>query len=184
MAKITFEETPLTGLRVLRLDRFSDARGWLARLYCQNEMEAFGEPDKIAQVNLTETKNKGAIRGLHFQKPPKLENKIIFCIGGQVFDVVVDLRKDSSSFMGKFSIELSGQDSIGLFVPSGLAHGFQALTDDCRLLYFHTDYFDPSCDAGLNPFDPLLNIQWPLRCTTISEKDKSQSFIPKNFKGI
>jgi dTDP-4-dehydrorhamnose 3,5-epimerase len=136
------------------------------------------------QQNQSVTLNKGSIRGMHYQLPPFEEIKLIRCVQGSIFDVVVDIRKDSPTFLKHFSIELSAHNNILLYVPMGFAHGFQTLTDNCTVLYNHSQIYQPGFESGLMYNDPLLNINWPLTINTVSNRDNNHPLINNNFKGI
>ena len=121
---------------------------------------------------------------MHFQVKPFSEDKLVTCILGEIFDVVIDIRLDSPTFLGHHSQILSSKNSKSLLIPAGFAHGFQALSDDCHILYLHSENYSPDYEKGLNPMDPNLNIKWPLFVEEISEKDKTNPFIDTNFVGI
>ena len=161
-----------------------DIRGSFQRIFCEQEFFK-GMPNlHIKQVNLSYTKGVGTIRGFHFQYPPFSEIKIISCIKGRVFDVAVDLRTNSKTFLNWFGIELSAENFKSLIIPEGFAHGFQTLTDDCELLYMHTNYFNADAEGGVHFQDPKISVKWPLPSLNISIRDQSHSFIDSNFKGI
>ncbi len=159
-----------------------DSRGFLSRLFCTEELESIGF-DGLAQVNHTFTKSKGTIRGLHFQHPPFAEKKLVTCIRGEVWDVIVDIRKNSASFMKSYSINLSEENRFSLLVPEGFAHGFQTLTDNVELVYMHSKAYNSDYEDGLNPFDQKLNILWPESVSVVSERDMGHEDI-SDFKGI
>lgn len=162
----------------------ADARGFFARFYCADEFRAAGLNKPIAQINHTLTRSKGAVRGLHFQHPPHAETKLVSCLSGAVFDVAVDLRADSPSFLHWHGEILSVENHRSLLIPEGYAHGFQTLTEDCELLYLHTAPFYPEAEGALNVTDPALTIQWPLPVSDLSERDRSHPFIDTHFSGI
>ena len=136
-----FTETILKGSYVIELNAFTDERGWFARTYCKKEFNAIGHHDEWVQMNHSVTKNKGAIRGMHFQLPPFSEIKLVRCIAGTVYDVVVDLRKNSATFLQWFGVELSAQNKKMIYIPAGFAHGFQTLSNDCELIYHHSQFY-------------------------------------------
>ena len=163
-----------------------DERGYNERVFCIYEFNNIFKFNKnIVQVNRSLSKNRGTIRGCHFQMPPFLETKIIFCTKGRLFDVGVDLRKNSETYLKYFSLELSPENKKFLIVPDGFAHGFQTLEENTEIFYLVTQRYSPSHDNGINPFDPLVNIKWPLKCSNISDKDKQKEFISEiDFSGL
>ena len=179
-----FTPSPLQGSYVIALEPFRDERGWFARYYCKDEFEHIGHQKEWVQLNHSTTYKKGSVRGMHFQKPPYGEIKMVRCIAGIVFDVIVDLRKNSPTFLNWFGAELSAENKKMLYIPIGFAHGFQCLTDDCQLLYHHTEFYTPDAEAGARYDDPRLNIEWPLEVSMISERDAAHPFLDKNFEGI
>ena len=181
---MNFIETELKGSYLIDLEPKSDERGFLNRLFCQKIFKKIIKDKKICQINHTYTKVKGTIRGIHFQKPPFAETKIIFCLKGKIWDVIIDLRKGSPTFLRNFTFPLSDRIPRCLFVPEGFAHGFQTLTDDCEMLYFHTAEYNQKFESGLNAFDPIVNIKWPKQLTCISKKDNNLKILESNFKGI
>jgi len=180
----TFLDTALSGLIKIERKVIEDNRGYFSRSYCREELAELGCNDPISQANYTITKKMGSIRGMHFQYPPYSEEKIITCLRGIVIDVVVDIRKDSPTFLQWHAEELSEDNYTSLYVPSGFAHGFQTLTNNCQLLYFHTNSYVPESEGSLNPFDPMVNIEWPLKVSEISERDSNTPNIYSTFRGI
>jgi len=172
-------ETPLQGLNILQPKRLGDHRGYLERMYCTADLEALLGSRSIAQINRTFTEKTGTVRGMHFQLPPHAEMKFVTCLKGEVFDVAVDLRTDSPTYLEWHAEILSGENHKILVIPEGFAHGFQAQSDNCEMLYFHTAAYHPSAESGLNPRDPALAIDWPLAVSEISERDASHPFISK-----
>ena len=177
-------DTQLTGLKIIQRKPIEDARGFLSRFFCAEEFNEFGFGKPISQINHTLTRHKGAVRGLHYQKPPHAEIKLVSCLKGEVFDVAVDLRKNSSTFLHWHSEVLSESNQRSLLIPEGFAHGFQALTEDCELIYLHTAPYIKDAEAALNVRDSKLNITWPLSIAEISERDGSHPMIKENFEGI
>ena len=184
MARMDFFNTPLTGLMVVQRKRIEDARGFLSRFYCAEEFRHAGLNKPISQINHTLTRQKGTVRGLHYQKPPHTENKVVSCLGGEIFDVAVDLRKNSPTFLHWHGEVLSAQNQRSLLIPEGFAHGFQALTEDCELIYLHTALYVQEAEAALNVTDTRLEIIWPLAITELSDKDRSYPMITPDFEGI
>ena len=176
--------TPINGVLVIESERFSDQRGSFSRLFCDQELGLVLDNRKIVQINLSKTQKRGSIRGMHFQFPPHAEMKLIRCLKGQVFDVAVDLRKDSKTFLQWYAQILSPEKNNVLVIPEGCAHGFQTLEEDTELLYIHTSHYEPKHEGGVQFDDPILNIKWPMVYTDISERDKKHSMINKIFSGI
>jgi len=179
-----FVETPLAGAYTVELEPFLDERGLFARTFCQKEFARIGFDKQIVQINQSITTQKGTIRGMHYQHPPVCEIKIVRCIRGAVFDVMVDLRAGSSTFLQWYGMELSKDNMRLLYIPEGFGHGFQALTDNAELIYFVSTFYSPVHERGLKYDDPALSIDWPLPTSIISAKDKSYPLIDNNFKGI
>ena len=169
-----------------RLDRniIADHRGFLTRIWCSEELAELGWKSPIAQINHTSTKKEGTVRGLHYQIYPHKEAKLVSCIRGAVWDVAVDLRKKSPTFLRWHGEEISAKNGNAMLIPEGMAHGFQALTADVEIIYCHSTAYAPDFERGLNPRDPLLAIDWPKNIVEISEKDKRQQMLTTNFKGI
>jgi dTDP-4-dehydrorhamnose 3,5-epimerase len=181
---MTFTPTLLPGSFVIDLSPFKDDRGWFARVYCKNEFKAIGHDKEWVQLNHSVTNAKGTVRGMHYQLPPFREIKMVRCIAGAVFDVIVDLRRDSATFLQWFGTELSAENKRMLYIPEGFAHGFQTLTADCELLYHHTAFYTPAAEAGVRYNDPKINIQWPLPVSGLSERDARHPLLDDNFNGI
>lgn len=182
MNKFNENETPFNGLFTITKNIIGDDRGYLERLYCTEELLSWGNR-KVAQVNRTFTEKRGTIRGLHFQKPPFLEAKLICCLAGAVMDVALDLRLGSITFGQVFIIELEAEKHNAVLIPEGFAHGFQTLTPAVEMLYFHSEVYSSSHESGINVFDESLKINWQLPCTQISDRDKSFKIFGE-FEGI
>ena len=161
-----------------------DTRGFLSRLFRADELAAAGWKKPIAQINHTSTARRGTVRGMHFQRPPHAEMKLVTCIRGEVWDVAVDLRRGSSTFLHWHAEQLSAQNRCALLIPEGFAHGFQTLTDDVELLYCHSESYTPAAEAGLHPHDPAMAISWPLPVTELSARDGQHPLLTAAFKGI
>jgi dTDP-4-dehydrorhamnose 3,5-epimerase len=169
---------------VVQRRRLEDSRGFFSRLYCAAEMTAAGVHKPLAQINQTLTRLKGTVRGMHFQRPPHAETKIVSCLAGEIFDVAVDLRRGSPTFLRWHGEILSPGNQRSLFIPEGVAHGFQALADDCELLYLHTEAFYPESEAAVHAEDPRLAIHWPLTISAMSDRDRSHAMLTATFDGI
>jgi dTDP-4-dehydrorhamnose 3,5-epimerase len=161
-----------------------DARGFLARLFCAEELAPLGWYGPIAQINHTYTERQGTVRGMHYQNPPHSEMKLVTCLRGQVWDVAVDLRIDSPTYLQWHAQLLSAENHCSYLIPAGFAHGFQALTNGVELLYCHSMPYTPSADAGVHALDPHLAIAWPQPITCMSERDRSHRQIDTTFKGV
>lgn len=179
-----FTETILKGSYEITLTPHGDSRGWFARTYCKKEFEQVGHQQEWVQLNHSFSSQKGTVRGMHFQQAPFTEIKMLRCIAGSVYDVIIDLRKDSPTFLKWFGTELSAQNKKMLYIPAGFAHGFQTLTDDAELIYHHTEFYTPSAEAGIRYNDNAINIAWPLAVSEISERDTGHPLIDSTFKGL
>ena len=177
-------DKPLRDLKLIERKPIGDDRGYLERLFCAEEMQLLTSGKCIAQINHTLTARCGTVRGLHFQYPPYAEIKFVSCLRGQVFDVAVDLRQGSSTFLQWHAEILSGDNHKTLVIPEGFAHGFQAMQDDCEMLYLHTSAYQPSHEGGLSAKDPRLDIRWPCEITEWSERDASHSLLSADFVGL
>ncbi len=180
--KICF--TPIYGLYEIQTTSTGDDRGRFTRLFCEEELASIRPSLHFTQINLSETRGLGTVRGLHYQTPPMAEAKLIRCLRGRVFDVAVDLRTGSPTFLRWHALELADDNDSAIFIPEGFAHGFQALTDEVQLLYMHTAPWNPACEAGLRYDDPRLAIAWPSPATTISERDRNHAFTDDTFAGV
>jgi dTDP-4-dehydrorhamnose 3,5-epimerase len=179
-----FKPTPLSGSYEIEMTPFKDERGWFGRFYCKEEFTSIGHDKEWVQMNHSFTVLKGSLRGMHFQKPPYGEIKMVRCIAGKVFDVIVDLRKDSPTFLKWTAIELSAEKMNLVYIPAGFAHGFQTLENNCELIYFHSEFYRPDAESGLKYDDPAIGIEWPVDVVQISARDRNHSPIDNNFKGI
>lgn len=184
MSRFTILDTPIAGLKIIERQQLGDNRGFLSRLFCAEELAAAGWRKPIAQINHTGTKKLGTVRGMHFQRSPHVEMKLVSCLRGAIWDVAVDLRAGSPSFLQWHAEKLSADNRRALLIPKGFAHGFQTLTDDCELLYLHSVAYAPDAETGLNPKDPILSITWPLAITELSTRDAQHLMLDNLFKGI
>ena len=181
--KLNITSTSFENLFIIEPNTFHDERGSFSRVFCENELHDIFDL-QIKQVNHSITKQKGTVRGLHFQYEPNSEVKMVKCIKGAIYDVVVDIRKNSPTFLKTFSIELSKKNQKMLCIPKGFAHGFQTLEDETELLYFHSSIYAPLNEDAINIKDPLLDIKWPLNIINLSKRDESHAFLTEDFKGI
>lgn len=174
----------LAGLVIAESTPHSDERGAFARLFCDKELSEVLGSRKIVQVNHSRTSRVGAVRGLHFQLPPSAEMKLVRCLKGRVWDVAVDLRRHSPTFLHWYGEELTPANARMMVIPEGFAHGFQVLEADSELLYLHTACYTPAVEGGLRYDDPRLGITWPLAVTDLSARDANHPLIDVNFQGI
>ena len=175
---------PLSGLRLIRRKQMGDARGYLERLFCARELAEAGWTDPIAQINQTYTAKSGTVRGMHFQYPPHAEKKLVMCMHGRVYDMAIDIRKGSPTFLKWHGQLLTPEASNALLIPEGFAHGFQALTPDVEMLYCHSEFYAPENESGICPNDPFVNIAWPMEIADISDRDKSHPMLNETFEGV
>ena len=179
-----FTEIPLKDAFIINSEPLIDSRGMFERIFCKNEFNKIGLKREIVQINHSLTKKSGSIRGMHYQIPPFAEIKMVRCIKGSVFDVIVDIRKCSETFLKWQGEILSSENMKIIYIPEGFAHGFQTLEDDCELLYFHTEFYNKNYERTIRHNDPLINIKWKIDITEISEKDKNYPLLNKNFQGV
>ena len=184
MSRFDFIPTPLDGLTVVQRNPIEDNRGFFARFWCANEFLTAGWNKPIAQINHTLTCRRGTVRGMHFQYPPHAEMKLVTCLRGEIFDVAVDLCKNSPTFLKWHGEVLSANNQRSLFIPEGFAHGFQTLTDDCELLYLHSASHAPAAEGALNPTDLRLAIAWPLVIAELSDRDGTHVMLGPDYEGI
>lgn len=168
-----FHETRLEGLRLVELEPSADERGFFARIWCRQELAAAGLDPELAQQSLSHTRTAGTLRGLHFQHPPHEETKLVRCVRGAVYDVAVDLRPGSATYLRWQGFRLSAQNRLALYIPKGFAHGFQTLENDTDVLYDISTPYVPGAAAGYRYDDARLAIAWPLPVTVIAERDLS-----------
>lgn len=177
-------EVGLSGAYVTRSSRRSDERGTFSRLFCASELANILQGRKIVQINHSVTRRRGAVRGLHFQQPPFAEMKLVRCLRGSVWDVAVDLRKGSDTFLHWHAEELTPANEKMIVIPEGFAHGFQTLEADSELLYLHTEFYHPESEGGYPPTDARISIQWPLTISALSDRDASHAPVTDDFQGI
>lgn len=176
--------TPIHRLYLAATRRIGDHRGSFARLFCDVQLAAALEGRKIVQINHSRTLAKGAIRGMHFQYPPHAELKCVRCLRGRVWDVAVDLRNGSPTFLQWYAEELSAENERMMIIPEGCAHGFQVLEPESELLYLHTAPYTPRAEGAVSYRDPRLSIRWPLEITDVSIRDQQHPLLTDDFCGI
>tara|TARA_A100001011_G_scaffold106286_1_gene112589 strand:+ start:662 stop:1225 length:564 start_codon:yes stop_codon:yes gene_type:complete len=184
MNKFTLHQTPIDGLNVIERHSISDTRGLFERMFCEEVLGKFLQGKGIRQINRSLTRRKGTVRGLHFQHPPHAETKIVTCLKGKVFDVAVDLRKGSPTFLDHNMVVLTGENQRSHLIPEGFAHGFQTLTSDCELLYLHSADYAKKFEGALNISDPRLAIKWPEPIAERSERDLNHPMLTDEFQGV
>jgi len=184
MSQLQINDTPIAGLKVIERSRQSDERGFFSRMFCAEELFEAGWTAPIAQINQSMTRRAGAVRGLHFQVPPHAEMKLVNCVKGAVFDVAVDLRRGSPTFLKWFGTELSAENRRALLIPEGFAHGFQALVPDCELIYFHSAAYHAASEGAVHVEDPRLGLSWPGPIAELSARDRAHRPLPPSFDGI
>lgn len=182
MSRFVTKTTPIEGVVGVRRKPLADERGFLERLFCREDFAAVYGDRPVAQINRTLTRQKGTVRGMHFQHPPFADAKLVSCLRGRVFDVAVDLRRGSSTFLSWHSEILGPEDA--LFIPEGCAHGLQTLEPDCELIYLHGRSYAPDAEGGVNAADPRIRIEWPLPIAFRSARDEGHSMLDPSYRGI
>lgn len=182
--RMNLKPLPLKDAYLIDSEPFKDHRGWFYRAFCSRELSELLGGRQIMQINISRTETVGAIRGLHFQYPPQAEMKLIRCLRGAVWDVALDLREGSPTFLRWHAETLSVENARMIVIPEGCAHGFQVLEPGSELLYLHTAVYEPTSEGGLRFNDPAVQIAWPLAPADISERDDSHPLIQSDFRGI
>lgn len=181
MKRFNIKKLDLEDLFLVERLTLGDERGFLSRIWCSNEMKEVGWSGEIAQINHTYNQKCGTVRGLHFQKAPHEEKKLVTCIKGKIWDVAVDIRPNSPTYLKWHSEELSESNMRALMIPEGFAHGYQTLSDNVEILYCHSNFYHEGSEVGLNPSDPELSINWPIEITTISSRDANHPLIKETL---
>ena len=184
MIRFDCTELSIPGLTLVRRKNILDERGFLSRVFCRDELLSVGWTKPVAQINHTFTNKRGVVRGLHYQKPPHSEMKLVNCLRGEIWDVVIDLRANSPTFMKWHAEVLSKENGCALIIPEGCAHGFQVLSEGAELIYCHSEPYAKASEGGLNALDPLFGIPWPISISERSEKDSLHQFINSTYTGI
>jgi dTDP-4-dehydrorhamnose 3,5-epimerase len=172
-----YTETSLPGAYLVDLEKIEDSRGFFAYLFEAKEAAKRRLSDRIVQIKLSYNKRKGTLRGMHLQLPPATEVKLVRCIRGAIYDVIVDYRKDSPTYLKHLGIELSADNRRALYVPAMFAHGYQTLTDDAEVMYQVDEFYTPGHEFGVRYNDPALKIEWPLPVVDISPKDAAWPLV-------
>ena len=170
---MVFSETPLSDVWLVTPELQEDVRGFFARVWCERDFAAAGVMDRWVQSSISFNKKRGTLRGLHYQRPPHAEAKLVRCTMGAIYDVVVDLRRDSPSFQRHITVELTAGNRRMISIPKGCAHGFQTLQDDTEVLYHMSEFYAPDHAAGVRWDDPVFSITWPDRNPILSERDRN-----------
>lgn len=178
-----FLNTDIKGVYIIDLEKLEDHRGFFARTYCDNEFANHGLETNWVQMNHSLTINKGTVRGLHFQRAPKTEIKLVRCIRGAVFDVILDIRRESKTYGEIFSVKLTSENHRMLYIPAGFAHGFQTIEQNTELLYMHSEFYSPNYEDGILYSDPDVKISWPLPISDTSARDQNHPQL-KDIKPI
>ena len=182
--RFSIRDTAVPGVHVVNRIPVSDQRGSLERMFCDADLRPVIGDRTIRQINFTHTVRRGTTRGMHFQYPPHAEMKIVTCLRGRVFDVAVDLRRRSPTFLQWHAEILTPDNRAAMVIPEGCAHGFQTLEDDCEMLYLHTASYSPEAEGGVHAADPKLNIAWPQIITELSGRDAGHPMLGDDFEGL
>lgn len=184
VTRLHVTDLPLDGVKRVERTVNGDTRGTFSRVFCADELASAGWEDPVAQVNVSETARRGTVRGLHYQLPPHAEMKLVTCLRGEVWDVAVDLRRGSPTFLRWHAETLSASNRFALLIPKGVAHGWQSLTDDVEILYCHSAPYAASAEGGVNPLDPRLQLVWPLPVAALSSRDAAYPLLSEDFTGV
>ena len=179
-----FNALPLAGAFTIDVQPFQDNRGFFTRIFCEKEFKEHELVQHFVQANHSGTHGKGVIRGMHFQHSPFCEVKLVKCIQGAIFDVIVDVRKDSPTFLQWFGAELSSENKRMMYVPAGFAHGFQSLTENSEITYLVSEFYNKESESGIRYNDETVNIQWPLPVSLLSEKDQIIPLVSDSFNAV
>lgn len=174
---MVFEEKKLNGVWIIRPEVVEDKRGFFARIVCENEFAKHGLPNQWKQQNIAYNYKKGTLRGMHFQKGAHAEIKVVRCTRGAIYDVVIDLRKDSSTYLQWIGTELTEENHAMFYIPEGFAHGYITLTDHTEISYLVSAFYSPGAESGIRYDDPKVGIEWPVAPTIISDKDSSWPYL-------
>jgi dTDP-4-dehydrorhamnose 3,5-epimerase len=176
-----FTETRLKGAYFIEIEPMEDERGFFARNWCQKEFSSHRLNARFVQCNISFNKERGTLRGMHYQLGPNAETKLVSCTSGAIYDVIIDLRPQSSTFRQWIGEKLTAENHKMIYIPEGFAHGFQTLTDNCNLFYFHTGFYQSNREGRIRYNDPLLGISWPMEVTCISKKDLTSPLLTESF---
>jgi dTDP-4-dehydrorhamnose 3,5-epimerase len=174
----------INGIKLIKYFFSKDSRGSFSKIFSSDSFKKLGFIKKVSQINISSNLKKGTIRGFHYQKKPKNEQKIIICIKGEISDIAIDIRTKSKNFLKTYKFKLSSKKNNCLLIPEGFAHGFQSLTDNTEIIYIHSELYDSKLDTGINPFDKNLKFNWPIKVKNFSKRDE---LLPKTnnlFRGV
>lgn len=166
-----FHQLDIPGAYLLEPQRHEDVRGFFARTYCRDELEERGLDPTVVQCNVSVNKKRGTVRGMHWQADPHPEIKLVRCTNGSIFDVILDLRPGSETYRQHWGVELTRDNRMSLYIPVGVAHGFQTLEDDSEVFYQMSEFYHPECARGVRWDDPAFEVEWPLPISVIADKD-------------
>jgi dTDP-4-dehydrorhamnose 3,5-epimerase len=183
-SRFEIADAPLAGLKVIQRMPIGDERGWLERMFCTTDLAEILGDRSVRQVNRTHTRAPGTVRGMHYQVPPAAETKIVACLRGSIFDVAIDVRQGSPTFLEWHAETLSEENRRSLVVPEGFAHGLQALEPDTEILYVTTAAYDPAAERALHALDPRVGVAWPLPVEHLSDRDQAHQFVDADFAGV
>lgn len=181
--EMKFIESPLAGVGYVETTAYCDERGSFYRAFCAQALGDWWGDRRVCQINVSNSGSTGTVRGFHFQKPPYAEMKLVRCLQGRVWDVVLDLRRNSRTFLKTFGLELSPENALMMVIPEGCAHAFQVLAP-CQMLYLHSAPYEPSCEAAVRYDDPRLQLAWPLEIGPVSLRDLNPALLEPDFQGI
>jgi dTDP-4-dehydrorhamnose 3,5-epimerase len=170
---VVFRETPIKGAFVIELEMHHDSRGFFARSYCHDEFARAGLNPRVVQCNVSHSRQRGTLRGMHYQQAPHHEAKLVRCTAGAVYDVVIDLRRESETWLQHYGVQLDADNRLMLYVPEGVAHGFVTLEDDTEVFYQMSEFYAPESARGVRWDDPAFGIRWPLEPAVISDRDRT-----------
>lgn len=183
MSRLIVSDLPIEGLKLIERQPIGDNRGFFSRVFCAEELARCGWGKPIAQINHSFTAKQGVVRGLHYQHAPYAEMKLVTCLAGEIWDVAVDLRADSPTFLKWHAVHLSAKNKLTLLIPEGVAHGFQTLTENVQILYCHSQAYQKNSEGGVNIAEPRLAINWPLPITECSLRDQSFPLLDVEYTG-
>lgn len=176
-----FQETRLSGAYVIEPEVRGDERGFFARAFCEKEFAERGLVTRFVQVNNSMSAARGTLRGMHYQLAPRAETKLVRCIGGAVYDLILDLREESATFGESYGAELNAENRHMMYIPKGVAHGFLTLTDNAEVFYFVDEFYAPDRERGIRWDDPAFRIEWPETPTVLSDKDRNHPDFEPSF---
>jgi dTDP-4-dehydrorhamnose 3,5-epimerase len=179
-----FHPTTLAGSFTIEMEPRGDNRGYFARAFCLREFSMQGLETQFVQMNISRSVKRGTLRGIHYQRAPAMETKLVRCIAGALYDVIVDLRPDSPTFLKWFGQELSTQNLIQMYIPRGFAHGFMTLTDNAEIQYLVSNFYSPDHERGVRFNDPRIGIRWPEHVAEVSPKDANWPDFDPKFHGV